>query len=516
MLLALFNQGRFAEMETLARQIAGRFPNYGIAWKAVGAALMQQGQHAEALEPLQKAAALLQEDSQTHNNLGNTLVKLGRLSEAEASYRRALKIKPDFAEAHSNLGETLRGLGRLPEAETSQRKALEIKPNFVEAHQNLGSALLELGRLSEAEASLHRALELKPDFAGAHNSMGGTLLEQGRLLEAEASYRQALKIKPDYPEAQKNLGDILCCLDDIDQAIAAYQKVLSIDRQNMGMEAAVSLATLYYLNGNIGQCRSMLDFSRPINDTTGFTHKNTRAYWSYLDLLLTKYQKHNGRKQQQENSNVLYVVGESHSLSAHGALVPYRDREMNCIAKWIRGCKQWHLGNNKPNKSKYKFERILETLPRKSRILLLIGEIDCRPDEGIIKAWKKSCGISLEGVAEATAKSYLSYAANIAAKFGHRAIAGGIPATNERLLDTLTTESAGQLVKLIKLFNAILKDKALAAGMDFLDVFALTDRGDGIANGEWHIDQFHLLPSAMIEAFSKYLVASEHPPRKLN
>jgi hypothetical protein len=45
----------------------------------------------------------------------------------------------------------------------------------------------------------------------------------------------------------------------------------------------------------------------------------------------------------------------------------------------------------------------------------------------------------------------------------------------------------------------------LAAGLDFLDVYALTDRGDGIANGEWHIDYYHLQPHAMVQAFDRHI-----------
>ena len=85
----------------------------------------------------------------------------------------------------------------------------------------------------------------------------------------------------------------------------------------------------------------------------------------------------------------------------------------------------------------------------------------------------------------------------------HRLIVCGVPATNIPL-NTLTAEEAKQLVDHIRQFNIILKKQALAAGMDFLDVYALTDRGDGIASGDWHIDTYHLLPNATTEAFSKH------------
>jgi hypothetical protein len=78
-----------------------------------------------------------------------------------------------------------------------------------------------------------------------------------------------------------------------------------------------------------------------------------------------------------------------------------------------------------------------------------------------------------------------------------------VPATNFPL-HTLTPIVAQQLVHLIRTFNATLSELALETGMGYLDVYALTDRGDGIANGQWHIDDHHLLPSSIMQAFEKF------------
>lgn len=228
MLVALFNNGRYAEMETVARQMAERFPDNGVGWKAVGAALLQQGRYAEALSPLQKAAALLHGDAETYNNLGNTLLNLGRLSEAEASYRHALEIKPDYVEVHSKLGNTLKNQGRLAEAEASYRRALEIKPDYAEAYYNLGVTFQEQDRLNEAAAGYRHALEISPDYAEAHSNLGVTLLKLGQTLEAESSLRRALEIKPDYAEAYSNLGTILWEQGRFPEAEDSYRRALEI------------------------------------------------------------------------------------------------------------------------------------------------------------------------------------------------------------------------------------------------------------------------------------------------
>ena len=227
-LVALFTEGRYAEAATLAQAITVRFPLYGFGWKVLGAVFKQMGRDADALAPMQKAAALLPSDAQVHSNLGVTLHDMGRLGEAEASYRRALQIKPDNAKAYNNLGDILHDMGRMDGAEASYRQALQTKPDYAEAYNNLGITLKELGRLGEAEASYRRAVQINADYAKAHSNLGDILLDKGRLDEAEASYRRALQIKPDYAKVHSSLGITLKELGRLDESEASYRRALQI------------------------------------------------------------------------------------------------------------------------------------------------------------------------------------------------------------------------------------------------------------------------------------------------
>lgn len=170
-LVTLFADGRFAEAETFAHMMTLRFPLYGVGWKALGIASEKSGRDSDALASMQKAAALLPGDAESHFNLATLLHKLDRLDEAVASYRQALKIKPDYAEAHRNLGLALQNLGRLVEAAASYRLALETRPDFAEAHNSLGVTLQDLGLLEEALASYRRALEINPNHTVAYSNL---------------------------------------------------------------------------------------------------------------------------------------------------------------------------------------------------------------------------------------------------------------------------------------------------------------------------------------------------------
>ncbi len=205
-LVALFTDKRLAEAVALAQAMTVRFPQHEFGWMALGGAFKQMGRSADALAPMQKAAALLPGDVEAHFNLGVTFQELGCLDEAEASYRRALQISPDYVAAHCNLGNILKDMNRLDEAEASYRRALQIKPDLAEAFSNLGLTLRDMGRMDEAEESFRRALQINPNIAETHSNLGITLREMGRLDEAEKSLRRALEIKPDFAELHYNLG----------------------------------------------------------------------------------------------------------------------------------------------------------------------------------------------------------------------------------------------------------------------------------------------------------------------
>jgi tetratricopeptide (TPR) repeat protein len=227
-LIASFDQGKLTEAAALAQSLTERFPLHEFGWKALGAVCLQTGRIADALEPLQKAAALSPEDAEAHYSLGATFYNVGRLNEAEACFRHALKIRPDFAAVHNNLGGTLQALNRLGEAEASYRRALEINPHYADAHFNLGNILKDRGRLNEAEACFRRALDIQPDYADAHYNLGNILKELDRPDEAESCFRQALQIQPDYADAHYNLGNILRELGRLDEAEACYRRVIQL------------------------------------------------------------------------------------------------------------------------------------------------------------------------------------------------------------------------------------------------------------------------------------------------
>jgi tetratricopeptide (TPR) repeat protein len=536
-LAALFNQGRHAECEAMARAMTERYPGLGFGWKVLGAILHKQGRLDEALQAKERATLLMPNDAEAHNNIGHSFQELGRYSDAVISLQKAMALDPNYASAYNNLGLTFQKMGRLDDAEASLRKAIALKQDYAEAHNNLGLTLEKKSRLQDAEACYRSALKIRPDYPEAYKNLGNIFLNRKMIKEAAACYERAIAIAPDYDAAHNNMGAAHFALGNIDSAILSYQKAhelkpmspgalhnlgsalyqrgdiasaidcfkkaLAFEHDNWVVDSAAYLAVLYYWMDDL------LEAKRVIGKFKGESHKGTAklgAYFRYLELLITEAEK-TGTAVNNGSSEVVHVIGESHAFSAHNVQVLHGGVAKKCLSRWILGCKQWHLGNAEPNNYKRKFEAEMAQLPPRSTILTAIGEIDCRPNEGILRACKKSPGKSIEEVVYATVNNYVQYVAGVAKQYRHNLIINGVPATNIPA-SVLTTEVREQLVLLIQLFNATLKEQALANGMDFLDVYALTDRGDGSADGQWHIDDVHLSPRAIAEAFDKCYVTA--------
>jgi tetratricopeptide (TPR) repeat protein len=308
----LFNAGHYAELEHQAHLLVERYPDSGIAWKVLGAALQLQGKN--ALSSLRKATALLPDDAEAHYNLGVTLKNLGQLDDAVASYRRSLEIKPDYAGAHCNLGVALQELGRLDDAAASYRLALKIKPDFADAHYNLGVVLQSLGQLDDAVASCRRTLEIKPEFAQAHYNLGNALQNLGQLDVAVVSYRRALEINPDYVDVHNNLGNALSNLNRLDEAVACYRRVLEINPNLAEVHSNLGAALQ-----DLGQLESAAEsYRRALEINPDFADAHSNLGGVLMEL---------GKADEAEksfNKAIELAPDNARSLSAALLYIPYR------------------------------------------------------------------------------------------------------------------------------------------------------------------------------------------------
>ncbi|MBF0179076.1 MAG: tetratricopeptide repeat protein [Magnetococcales bacterium] len=203
-LIVWFGEGRFAEVEAVARAWTEQAPDEGFGWKALGMALQRLGREEEALEPLARAVALLPGDVETLFILGVARRTVGQ--ESEAIWREVLRLSPGHAGALINLGALVQVEGRLAEAEALFREAIRCHPGFAVAYHNFGLVLRLRNALDQAETALREALRLDPELTAALHELSVVLHGQGRGAEAEVLLREVLRRTPGSVDAAWQLG----------------------------------------------------------------------------------------------------------------------------------------------------------------------------------------------------------------------------------------------------------------------------------------------------------------------
>lgn len=490
----------------LIGQAIGILPGEASFHSNLGMAYRQGGRLDEAMACYEKALALNPGHAEALNNLGNLRTTLNRLPQAIDCFQRAIAAKPAFAEAHFNLGHVFQTLQRNEEALACYREALAIRPGYVDALSNCGMTLHALGRDEEALACLAEAIAEQADFQPAYMNIGCISLNNGLAAEALPFLQHARQLSPEHPDTLNFLSHAEKDLGLIEEAIVHAQQALRLAPASCaGLEAALRLALIHYLRDDHNGAAQLLTQAAAIN-LEG--ERSTRAYWSYLGLLLAWWKNRGGCAE--KSGRALYAVGDSHVLSLHGLALGYQGRAHRAQALWIEGCKQWHLGKSEGNAYKLQFEAFLAGVPKGMPVLVSVGEIDCRPDEGILKAWRKRQTEALPALVAATIGNFVAYVAALRDRLELDITLAGVPASN------VSPDPADELASrvfptLLADFNRELERRAKQAGMGFLDLFALTDCGDGKADGQWHIDRIHLQPDAYAQAFRTHLLPPSEP-----
>lgn len=126
---------RAAEEAGPAEEDLGRVMFY------IGFCLKELGRHAEAIAPLERAAAVDSGEIAVFNLLGFCCYKTSRHTEAVRCFERAIEIDPRSAIDFANLATNLRELGRREEAIANYRRALALDRSIGFARENLKKLL---------------------------------------------------------------------------------------------------------------------------------------------------------------------------------------------------------------------------------------------------------------------------------------------------------------------------------------------------------------------------------------
>ncbi len=219
----------------------------GKALHGLGVLCFETGRREEAIELLERGAALRPDDLTLQLNLAASYAAVGRFSDAERLFRAALARDPSVFEAQMNLANVLRDQGRIEEALAAYGSALTIDPAQAGAARQVAQLLRRLGRGSAAVDAFRRAIELDPNNAQLHFQLANLHQQQGDRAAAIENFTRALALKPDYAAAAVNLGAALQEDGHTAEAEAAHRRAIALEPRSV--EATRNLAGLLQKRG---------------------------------------------------------------------------------------------------------------------------------------------------------------------------------------------------------------------------------------------------------------------------
>jgi predicted O-linked N-acetylglucosamine transferase (SPINDLY family) len=232
--VALHQQGRLAEAETLYRESLTREPAPFGPRYYLGVLCMQQGRFEEAVAFLRDALRLRENDVHTLVNLGMALRHLGRPGEALQPLARALDLRPDLAEAHYQRAAALHELARPDEARETVARALALSPDHLKAAFLHAVVLGDLQRPQEARAAYDDLLRRSPGHVEALNNRGLLAWQAHDPDAALADFDRALLRQPDHAAALTNRALVLAGIGRAAEALADYERLLVLNPDNAG------------------------------------------------------------------------------------------------------------------------------------------------------------------------------------------------------------------------------------------------------------------------------------------
>lgn len=496
----LVSENQLDEAETLVKKLIKTEPSNAIANYFLGVILEKKNLSNKAIKYYELAVVSKPDFFEAIYNIAVYQKKNKMFQKAEKNFKKCIKLKSDFAEAYNNLGIVLYELKKYEESIIHYNFAIKLKPNLIEVYNNIANSYKKNNKFSEAEIYYKKALDLKPDFNGANFNLAKLFFDLGKINDAELYFKKCIELEPKNSDFLLNFSIFQDFLNNYHLANEILLNILKIDN-NDKFKAYVNLAIYKFLENHVSECQKFLKNSLQINIIKSEEFKNFKIYHNFLSKLILQRKEKLYPERTKKHYDKIFVIGDSHSLVYHDLIINNLNKELICESKLIFGCKQWHLANSEENKYKYKFINIFNSLPKASYVVLSIGEIDCRINEGIYDYSNRN---SLDHckIADFTIKNYLDYIKKINIKNNHKIIIQGIPCPN---IDITKIENQKFLKYLdfVKYFNKSLENNSINLKFNFLNLYDLTNRGDGYSNQIWHLDNYHLKPDIKKKTLSE-------------
>lgn len=217
------------------------------ALTSLGFALIQQGSNQQALQHLQRAAALDARSHDAHYMLGILHEAAGDAPQAIRHFETALALAPTLEPAALGLVRLLATTGQADAARAAVDEGLRHNPGSPDLHFFRGNLLLTAGQLAGAADCYARAIGIDPAHLPSLLQQATVLRRLGRLQEAVAAYRAASAASPDDAGILSDWANALNETANPAAAEEACRRALELDPQRVG--AHINLAKAQFLLG---------------------------------------------------------------------------------------------------------------------------------------------------------------------------------------------------------------------------------------------------------------------------
>lgn len=259
--LALQRAGKLDDAEIIYHDILARHPDNAETLHFLGLIAHQNGEPAQAIDLLKRAAELQPHTAQFKSNLGLVQTSAELFHDAAATFKNlsanhsddpdllnayATALKgaekwgdaknvlqylvsnhPKFAPAHFNLGNLYLNQGHVSLAVPAFETALRLDANDATV-RNLATALQKFGNTQRAISLLLELVEKSPSDAAALNNLSNLYREAGNLEDAREFIDRALLIDPALADAWYNLGTIQVVQNDSAKGALSFKRALEI------------------------------------------------------------------------------------------------------------------------------------------------------------------------------------------------------------------------------------------------------------------------------------------------
>lgn len=387
------------------------------------------------------------------------------------------------------------------------------EPAFLEARLLLGSCYFSTRDYGQALETLNCARPYAPKQSELLANIASCEKLLGRIPEAIDNFKAALAERPDHLEALLALDLLLIADGNQTEAQAWIEKALSATAMPTPVRARLLLSLILsqWMQSDWPGARYNLECLATHLPELKQTHlradiQQMLYFLPYLQGLLAYQQRFASTYVPAQNlPETLYVLGDSHSLGFQGLSCS----QARFVPLFLLGVKAWHLGGGNHLARQAAFQRLLRFVQQNGRIVLSIGEIDCRPREGIYPYYRDRAHLSRNDGIQQLIDGYMAFIGRMQhcrpdiswavlsvpplnPQWRHRSD-GGI---------SLTTEEEVALPTIINQFNTALAEASYAKGVYYVNQQkTLENAADpGFARPGVHLDLTHLKPHLAMQA----------------